>query len=317
MSLVPLTQKPLRVLLVEDSPGDALLIERAFRNAMLYGVEMDKSTTLAGGLRLLSKQQYDVALLDRSLPDVEGFSGLFHLQTMAPYLPVVFLTAYQDERTAFEAIEQGAQDYLFKDKIDGHVIRRAVQYAILRKQFEGVLITRANFDALTGLANRILFESRMDMALARIRRKGGNLTLLFMDVNDFKGINDTYGHIAGDTLLKHIGQQLRKVLRPYDTAARFGGDEFAVLLEDLPSLSHAEIVARKIVDEIDQPCMLGGTPVRVGVSVGIASCNGNRQPATRDSLLSEADQAMYAAKSQHGGKIAFAVPPGGPDGMAS
>ena len=164
-----------------------------------------------------------MVLLDRSLPDVSEFSGLLNIQTMAPQLPIIFLTAYSDETTALRAVEHGAQDYLFKDKVDGHTIKRAIQFAIHRKQFESILITQANFDALTGLANRTLFESRLDMALARIKRNKTGIAIFFMDLDRFKQVNDTYGHGAGDTLLKEVAERLKKSVRPYDTAARVRG----------------------------------------------------------------------------------------------
>lgn len=292
-------ENPLQILLVEDSKGDALLIEKALSTAMPEGYLLKKALTLQGALELLPHHSFDVALLDRSLPDVEGFNGLHSLQNMAPQLPIVFLTAFHDEQTAFEAIEQGAQDYLYKDKIDGHVIKRALQYAILRKQFEGVLILRANFDNLTGLANRMLFESRLDMAFARMKRQGGNLAVLFLDLDRFKPINDTYGHAAGDMLLKEVGIRLKRALRPYDTAARFGGDEFAILLEGLLEADHSEIVAKKIIKLLDTPINVFGNEVTVGVSIGVATCT-SEQDISTETLMQQADAEMYEAKAIEG-----------------
>ncbi len=293
-------ERQLQLLLIEDNRGDAMLIEKTLKNAMLGAVKIKRATSLAGALKALNETSFDVALLDRSLPDVEGFSGLHSIQNFVPTLPVIFLTAYQNELSAFEAIEQGAQDYLFKDRLDGHAIKRAIQYAMLRKQFEGILIMRANFDMLTELANRILFESRLDMALARMRRQGGNLALLFLDLDRFKQINDTLGHDAGDQLLKEVGTRLKSILRPYDTAARFGGDEFAVLLENIPAATHATIVAEKIIALMAHPFTVRGHTVEVGVSIGI-TCH-LAEAGTIDSaeLLKRADTAMYEAKSAGG-----------------
>ena len=148
--------KSLSILLIEDSRGDALLIKKSLEDALHNAHTLDVASTFEAATKLMSSHRYDVALLDRSLPDVIGFDGLHRLQAMIPQLPVVFLTAYQDEETALLAIQQGAQDYLYKDHIDTHTIKRAIQYAILRKQFEGVLIRRANFDMLTGLSNRTI-----------------------------------------------------------------------------------------------------------------------------------------------------------------
>jgi diguanylate cyclase (GGDEF)-like protein len=292
----PSLDNPLRILLIEDSRGDALLIEKALERARPGVNRVETATTLAEALALLSEKEFDIALLDRSLPDVEGFSGLHSIQSLSPELPIVFLTAYRDENTALEAIEQGAQDYLFKDKIDGHVIKRAIQYAILRKQFEGVLIVRANFDMLTGLTNRTLFENRLDMALARMKRQGGNLAVLFLDLDRFKEVNDSFGHLTGDKLLKEVAERLKHVLRPYDTAARFGGDEFAVLMEGMPEIRHSEVLAQKILGLFDEPFLVQGREINVGASLGIATCSSG-QNGQREMLMQQADAAMYEAKT--------------------
>ena len=260
---------------------------------------MAEMTSLAGALKLLSEQDYDVALLDRSLPDVEGFSGLHNLQTMSPELPVIFLTGHNDELTALEAIREGAQDYLFKDRMDPHVIKRSIQYAVLRKQFEHVLIVQANYDMLTGLANRLLFENRLELALAKIRRLPGSLVVLFLDLDGFKKVNDNYGHIIGDRLLKEVAKRLKQVLRRYDTVARFGSDEFAILLEGVPDTQHGEVVAQKILHLFDEPFAVSGAELQVGISIGIASCESG-QEASREVLMRQADETMYRAKGVAG-----------------
>jgi diguanylate cyclase (GGDEF)-like protein len=260
---------------------------------------VNRATSLAGALKLLSEQEFDVALLDRSLPDVEGFSGLHNLQTMSPELPVIFLTGHTDEMTALEAIREGAQDYLFKDRMEPNVIKRAIQYAVLRKQFEHVLIVQANYDMLTGLANRLLFENRLELALAKIRRLPGSLVVLFLDLDGFKKVNDTFGHITGDQLLKEVGKRLKQVLRRYDTVARFGGDEFAILLEGVPDTQHGEVVAQKILHLFDEPFTISGTELDVGISIGIVTCESG-QEANREVLMRQADEMMYQAKAMAG-----------------
>ena len=298
MTRITATNDPLKVLLIEDSRGDAILIEKALQSALSGAYKMVRVSNLEDAINAVAQDEFDVALLDRSLPDVSGFEALHSLQNRAPALPIVFLTAYKDEHTAFEAIEQGAQDYLFKDALDGHIIKRALQYAVLRKQFEGILIMRANFDMLTGLANRTLFESRLDMALTRMKRHGGNVAVLYLDLDRFKHVNDTMGHIAGDALLKQVGARIKSVLRPYDTAARLGGDEFAVLLENIGCPEAAETVARKLIAKITTPFELHAGHTEIGVSIGIAYNNG-AHPMTGDQLMKDADTAMYEAKQVH------------------
>ena len=290
---------PLEILLIEDSKGDAVLIQKSLEEALRGSHTLELVNSLEAATKKLLDHKYDIALLDRSLPDVESFDGLHRLQAMAPALPIVFLTAYQDEEIALEAIQQGAQDYLYKDRLDGHTIKRAVQYAILRKQFEGVLITRANFDMLTGLANRMFFENRLALALSKAERHGGKLATLFMDLDRFKQVNDTLGHAAGDELLKQVAERLKQALRPYDTVSRFGGDEFAILLEEITELNQSEVVATKVISLLEKPFNLEGQKINIGVSIGIASCHGGNIKSI-EFLMKQADQAMYEAKSKSG-----------------
>jgi len=154
---------------------------------------------------------------------------------------------------------------------------------------------RVLHDPLTGLANRSLFHDRLEHALARLaRREGPSVAVLFIDVDDFKAVNDTLGHARGDRLLVLVAERLRAVVRPVDTVARLGGDEFALLLEELASADEALVVAQRAVDAVAAPFELAGQSVRASVSIGVAlrSASG----ATVDELVGEADAAMYEAK---------------------
>jgi diguanylate cyclase len=296
----------LRILLVEDSPSDALLIEKVVTRATLGGSRVHHEKTLEAALHSLRQTEYDVVLLDLSLPDSTKLDGLLSIQNFAPKLPVVILTAYADEELALKAVERGAQDYLFKDKLDAPMIRRAMQYAVQRKQFEATLITQANFDPLTGLANRTLFESRLEMALARIRRSSLGLGVFFLDLNRFKQVNDTLGHAAGDKLLAQVAERLRQCLRPYDTAARFGGDEFALLVEGIEQARDCAVIAQKILNRIAEP-FPGMSSATVDISIGIATCFAGEKAASK-MLMRHADEAMYGAKQSPHSSYRFYTP---------
>ncbi|MDR3504513.1 MAG: diguanylate cyclase response regulator [Legionella sp.] len=290
---------PLKILLIEDSVGDAMIISKVLQQAMPQAHLLERASTISEALKIVSEQEFDVALLDRTLPDSRGFNGLHSIQNMSPKLPIIFLTGYKDERLALEAIKQGAQDYLFKDQLDAELIKRAIQYAVLRKQFEDVLIIRANFDMLTGLANRMLFENRLEIALTKMRQLGGIISVLLLDLDKFKQVNDTYGHIAGDKLLKEVSSRLKQSLRSYDVVARFGGDEFAILLENLSDPHQSEVVAQKIAALMDIPFNLSGNELPITLSIGIVNCHNNRYISS-ESVLLQADAAMYEAKSLPG-----------------
>jgi diguanylate cyclase (GGDEF)-like protein len=285
----------LRILLIEDSIGDVQIVKRALNASMSESYTLGVAATLEDALKLLSNETFDIALLDRTLPDVDGFSGLHRLHNFASDLPVVFLTGNQDERFAFDAIRSGAQDYLFKDNVDGHLIKRAIQYAILRKQFEGILIMRGNYDPLTGLANRTLFESRVDMARARMKRNGRAFAVLYLDIDGFKPLNDSLGHAVGDDLLRQFGQRLKSAFRPYDTLARFAGDDFAILVEDLADIGSAEIVAKKTIELLVIPFQFYERTVSLQASIGVATCAAG-QEISRKTLMKQADAAMHDAK---------------------
>ncbi len=168
------------------------------------------------------------------------------------------------------------------------------------------LRARSLHDPLTGLANRSLFYDRGEHALARLARKAGaGIAVLFMDIDGFKGINDTLGHARGDRLLILIGERLRTVVRAGDTAARLGGDEFALLLEDVTSVDVALKVAARATDLLAEPFDLADQPTRMSVSIGVAfrSAPG----ATLDELLKEADAAMYQAKADGKGRAVLSA----------
>lgn len=295
----PYTKPLLNILLIEDSKSDALLIERELNTAFSEGYTLHKAVTLEEAINLLPKSNFHVALLDRTLPDADEFEGLYRLQNMAPGLPIVFLTSYQNERTAFESIKNGAQDYLLKDKSNGHIIKHAIQFAICRKQYESILIEHANFDVLTGLANRWLFENRLDMAIAKVNRNHAVFALLFLDLDLFKKINDTHGHAVGDKVLKEVSNRLKQIFRPYDTIARFGGDEFAILFESMNNVTDAVNAAERIITLIEKPISVSGNELSIGVSIGIAIAN-HDETILPGTLIQKADAAMYRAKLQPG-----------------
>ena len=157
---------------------------------------------------------------------------------------------------------------------------------------------QAFHDALTGLPNRELFNDRTRHAVARATsgRPGARpVAVLFLDLDDFKGVNDSLGHGAGDRLLTTVAARLRETVRVEDTIARLGGDEFAVLLEDVPDLAHAERAARRLLDALASPIPLGEHRVTAGASIGVALSDADAD--TAEALLRNADVAMYAAKN--------------------
>jgi len=188
---------------------------------------------------------------------------------------------------------------IWESDAQGRAVRRlaVVQDATEKKQ----LAARSHFaehDALTGLPNRVLLNDRLERSCTMMGRHGGQFALVFLDLDHFKNINDSYGHDAGDLLLKTMAGRLRSALRASDTVCRLGGDEFVLLLLDLDGASQAQQLAQKVLDQANLPCPLGedanAPAVIVGCSMGMALFpDHGRDPQT---LLLHADQAMYAAK---------------------
>ena len=164
-----------------------------------------------------------------------------------------------------------------------------------RKVFEDQLAHQAFHDPVTNLANRALFVERVRHAVPRARREGARLAVIFMDLDDFKTINDSLGHAAGDAVLLEIAKRLDASIRPSDTAARFGGDEFAVLLEDVNSAQAAADTAERILASLAAPLRLEGKELFVRCSLGISIVEGDAA-AGADELIRNADAAMYIAK---------------------
>lgn len=175
-----------------------------------------------------------------------------------------------------------------------------------RKQLEDQLTHQALHDPLTKIANRALFRNRVDHALAKITRSASTLAVLFLDLDNFKAINDSMGHAAGDKLLVLVAERLQDCLRHTDTAARLGGDEFAVLVESVHRTEEAVMIAERILDVFQQSFKIEGKEVFVGTSIGIAASAD--EDAGSEALLRNADLAMYLAKSQGKGKYVIFEP---------
>lgn len=172
-----------------------------------------------------------------------------------------------------------------------------------RNTLQEALTHQAFYDPLTGLPNRALFYDRLRQALSRVARYRGIVAVLFLDLDGFKSVNDRFGHTNGDKLLIQAAERMQLQMRSEDTVARFGGDEFTVLLASEVSMEGASQVARRLLDEISLPYTINEEIVTISVSIGVAiSTSEKNQP---DDLIHDADNAMYRAKTN--GKANFQV----------
>jgi diguanylate cyclase len=291
----------IRVLLIEDSPDDACLTKEMLSESGNVLFDLTHVERMGLALKKLSAQSFDVVLLDLSLPDANGLESISQLRTVSPDIPLVVLSGWADESIAIQALREGAQDYLVKGQASGHLLIRSVRYAIERKRSEDRLAYLANFDQLTGLANRSLFRERLARALDRSKRQEQPVYAIYVDLDGFKETNDTRGHAVGDRLLKAVGERLRSCLRTVDTVARIGGDEFSAVLEGVRRASDAVTIAIKVLEVLAQPFSLDDTEIFVTASIGLAAYPDDA--GDMEALLRCADMAMYEAKAQGGNAV--------------
>lgn len=305
-------QSAVRVLLVEDDPADSALVTEMLRDADA-GAVLSCVGRLEDAIEPVSRGLADLVLLDLSLPDSHVVEGVRRLRAAAPEVPVVVLSGLDDRQVALEAVQAGAQDYLVKDDVDGPSLARAMRYAVERQRSERRLARLALSDPLTGLPNRVLFADRLEQALARAARastrgrKAPRLILMFIDLDGFKPVNDTLGHLAGDAVLVEVARRLEEQLRDADTVARLGGDEFTLLCEGVVSSDGGVGLARRIAASLGEPYVTEAGTATLSAAIGIAVADPRAEDAA--ALLRRADAAMYAAKREGRGRVAVASAP--------
>ena len=232
------------------------------------------------------------SLADLSHPaEIGVFDGLLEHVRRAPGRDATREVRLRHEQLGWRATEIVAAN--MTDDPDVRGVLLTVRDITQRKAFEARLQHQVSHDGLTGLANRHRFADRVEHALARTIRQPGSVAILYIDLDDFKEVNDSLGHEAGDQLLRAVADRLRGCLRPADTGARLGGDEFAVLLEDLKDTADAVVVAQRILTVLRAPVTLHDREVRPSASLGVALAEAGQ---SAEILLRNADTAMFIAK---------------------
>jgi diguanylate cyclase (GGDEF)-like protein len=284
---------PVRALVVTPDRRAAALIGEMLQATWSDGLVVAHAGQLSDATHELLEQAASCVLLDLSQPG-DRVAAVEQVRSAAPDVPIVVLADHPDEDEAMRAVKAGAQDYLVRSELSPALLRRSLMYAMERKRLEAQLSHRALHDPLTGLPNRALFLDRLGVALDRSRRNSASIAVLFLDVDNFKQINDSLGHAAGDRLLSGLADRLQSMLRPMDTVARFGGDEFTFLFEELTSEREVVLIAERIGRAVRLPIHLEEGDTTVTVSIGISIVTDPTMAA--DAVIREADSAMYRAK---------------------
>ena len=291
------TSASINILLVEDNPADRRLVAERLGNRRDSRFHLLYAERISEALQTLAQEDISLILLDLQLPDSTDLESLIKIHATASGTPIVVLSEIEDETLAIKALQLGAQDFLVKWHTNEHLLVRAVQYALERKQAEEYLYFLAHHDALTGLPNRKLFYDELKQRLATARRHNRPLAVMFLDLGNFKRINDNLGHHCGDLLLQMVGKRLASCVRATDCLARIGGDEFIIALTDMNQpLEDAASAANKLLEIFKEPFRVEQHSVPVHASMGISlyPVDGN----DIETLVRNADFAMYRAKAE-------------------
>ncbi len=287
--------EPINILLVEDNPADRRLVTERLGNHRKNHFHLVHAERISEALQILTEDKISVILLDLQLPDCRDLEALSRIRAAATGIPIVVLSEIEDEALALKALKLGAQDFLVKWHTNEHLLIRAVQYALERKQVEEHLYHLAHHDALTGLPNRKLFYDQFKQALAMARRHNHMLAIMFLDMGDFKKVNDGLGHHCGDLLLQMVSQRLSGCVRETDCLARMGGDEFIIAFT-ISHIEDATAAANKVLEIFAEPFTVDihSIHARAGVGISIYPSDGEDM----ESLIKNADMAMYRAKAE-------------------
>jgi len=292
----------MKILIAEDDSTSRLLLKRVLTG---WGYEVTATADGEEALReLLADDAPRLAILDWMMPGIDGVDVCRRVRARETRQPpyIILLTALDEKGDVVTGLEAGADDYVGKpydpDELRARVAvgRRLVEINERLLEAQEALEVLARTDALTGLLNRRAIIGELETEMARGHREGGRLSVGMLDIDHFKDVNDTYGHAAGDAVLREVVTRMASVLRPYDRLGRFGGEEFLVILPQSDEAALGIVLERMRADVAAGPIVIGDVGVAVTVSLGGAVHEGE----TTDGLIARADAALYAAK--HAGR---------------
>ncbi|MBN2566444.1 MAG: diguanylate cyclase [Candidatus Eisenbacteria bacterium] len=291
-------EKPLRLLVVDDEE-----IMREFLREVLKdeGYQIDLAASGKEALRRMNTSEYDIILTDIVMPELDGLGVVAATKELSYNPSVIVMTGYASMETAVESMKLGAADYITKpfniDQIRIIVANAAEERTLKARAAEGEFYKElSRKDGLTELYNHRFFHQLLDTEVSRADRYNRVVSLLMIDIDDFKSFNDSHGHPAGDLALRRLALLLKQSSRTCDFVARYGGEEFAIIVPEVSADSARRMAERllKLVDEAEfegEEVMVGG---RLTISIGVATYP--MQAGSKSELVEHADQALYRAK---------------------
>jgi diguanylate cyclase (GGDEF)-like protein len=301
-----------KILLVEDNIEDARIVTHLLKDYPQANFTMKHVERINDAIDCLLDDDFDLLILDLFLPDASGFDTIRRISNVASHVPIIVLTGLEDNALAFEAVQFGVQDYFVKGQVNGSILSRSILHAIERKKTENQLQFLATHDMLTKLPNRSLFQDRLNHSLDLLKRTNNHgsenfakLAVMMMDIDHFKDINDSLGHEQGDKLLQAVARRLLKIVRQCDTIARFGGDEFVLLFENISTMEEVDLLGERVLSVFSTPFLLAGCEFSISTSVGISVYPDDGE--NYQSLLHTADLALYYAKRERNRYCVFSA----------
>jgi diguanylate cyclase (GGDEF)-like protein len=286
-----------RILLIDDDRLQFRYTQAQFKKFRADRYELDWAETYGEGLGRLLSGDYSVCLLDYQLGPRDGLELIREAVAKGCRTPIIFLTAESSEHIDIQAMNLGALDYLVKGEITPRMLERSLRYTLKLDETLTALRELATHDQLTGLLNRREFDRLLAEEAERSLRFGHPFALVLGDIDHFKDINDSRGHLAGDAVLQEISRRLSTGLRSVDRLARFGGEELAMILMETDRAAAFEAAQRAGAALERVPIMAGdGANLRVTMSFGVAAMPHDANSA--GTLVAAADKALYAAKAR-------------------
>ncbi|WP_395338175.1 putative bifunctional diguanylate cyclase/phosphodiesterase [Ningiella sp. W23] len=301
----------MKILIVDDDLVDRKIIINALGGTK-EARDITQTSSVKEGLAQLEHTHFDIILLDYKMPKADGIEMLYELRARNDLgnTAVVMVSASEETELALACIEAGAQDFIVKGEISQGKLQKAMVHAqkrfeIEQKMHQSYIAVKqmAERDPLTGLSNRYHFEETLKVMIANNKRTKHSIALLALDLDNFKYVNDTFGHDAGDTLLVMMVGRINGCLRQNEGFARLGGDEFAIILGGIAQINDVSVIADRILETVAEPFVLDDKEVYCGMSIGVAIFPADATKA--EDLVKSADIAMYRAKQSGKNRVCY------------